>query len=251
MTRQGLSAAHALGTKLPRFRTAAEARRALLEQRDRSLAELRGLDATDSDFVMDSTPASLVALEQWYFALAARRGFARLGTERARFEVAMGFYFGTVAVRHAKARWIVEEFAFKPGTYELGIAHGKLFSLMGIEALCKDWHKRPGNKAHRALSREYAQYFAPAPRRASKPKPADQAIEAEVLRILGRKTRPSRYPWQLAEEIRDKLGVTRAKLPKDQVVRVLSAMEKRKRVVRIEHGGTGHYSVSFRLAGRA
>ncbi len=32
----------------------------------------------------------------------------------------MGFYFGAVAVRHAKARWVVEQFAFTPGTYESG-----------------------------------------------------------------------------------------------------------------------------------
>lgn len=249
MTRKALVVARAVGAKLPKFRNAIDARRALFGQRDRSLADLRALDAERSGFTMDETPDSLLALETWYFALVARRGFARLGTDRARFESAMGFYFGAVAVRHAKARWIVEESAFAPGGYEVGVTRGQ-FSLLGIETLCEDWHTRPNNKTHRALAREYAQHFAPSRRaRTSKPKGelTGDAIETEVLRILARKSTPSRYPWQLADEVRDKLGVTKAKLPNADVEHVLGAMEKRKRIVRVEHGGRGRYSVTYEL----
>jgi hypothetical protein len=161
----------------------------------------------------------------------------------------MGFYFGAVAVRHAKARWVVEPFAFAPGTYEIGITTGR-FTLMGIETLCESWHARPNNKTHRALAREYAQHFAPTPRRVSKPKPTSAAIEAEVLRILGRKSCKGRYPWQLADELRDKLGATKTTLPGSTVERVLAAMAKRKRIVRVDRGGSGRYSVEYLLAGR-
>lgn len=249
MSRKGLAAAHAHGTTLPRFRSAAEARRALHGVRDRSLAELRLL-AKDSTFELDATPDSLLVLERWYFALVARRGFSRLGIDRARFEIAMGFYFGAVAVKHAKARWIVEPFAFTPGTYEIGIAKGN-FSLMGIDALCERWHARPGNKTHRALSREYAQHFTPAPKRVSKPKPADVAIEAAVSKILGLKSCLGRHPWELANDVRDALGNTKTTLPTSDVDRVLATMVKRKRLIRVELGGTGRYSVTYVLPGRS
>ena len=249
MTRKGLAAARALGTKLPRFRSSADARRALQRERDRCLAELRALVTKDCGFVADETPESLRALEAWYFALVARRGFARLGTDRARCEAAMGYYFGAVAAGHAKARWVVQELAFAPGTYEIGVTKGR-FSLMGIEALCEDWRARPNNKAHRALARQYAEYFASAPRRVSQPKPTDDAIEAEVLRVLDRKSRPSRYPFQLADDVRSKLGLTRAKLSGDDVARVLAAMVRRRRIVRVVNGGSGHYSVSYQIADR-
>ncbi len=122
---------------------------------------------------------------------------------------------------------------------------------MGIEALCESWHARSNNKTHRALGREYAQHFAPTPRRVSKPKPTAAAIEGEVLQILGRKSCVrGHYPWELANDTRDKLGATRTTLPASVVQRVLNTMEKRKRIARIEHGGTGHYSVSYVLAGR-
>lgn len=42
-------------------------------------------------------------------------------------------------------------------------------------------------------------------------------------------------------------GVTKAKLPNAGVEHVLGAMEKRKRIVRVEHGGRGRYSVTYEL----
>ena len=246
MTRKGLAAARALGARLPKFRDAAAARRALLGLRDERLAEFKKLDTTGSGFVMDGSPESLVPLERWYFALVARRGFGALGMERPRFETAMGLYYGSVAVRHTRARWIVEEFAFAPGTWELGIEQ-KHFKLMGVDGLCEDWHRRPNNKTHRALARDYAQHFAPVPRQPSRPKPTAAELEAEVLKVLGLKSRPSLYPFRLAAALRHRLRLAAAKLTTHDVMAVLARLEKRKQVVRVEHGGRGHYSVSYQL----
>ncbi len=170
MTRAGLDAALSYGAKLPRFSTVAAAKRAMFEARDRALEHLRGLDL---DGVLDGSPESLLALEAWYFALHARRGgFARIGTDRRRFETAMGLYSAAVAVRHAKAKWIVEEFGFAPGTYELGVTLG-LTSLMGVDGMCLDWHRRTSNKYHRALQRDYFDHFPkPKQKKAAKKKRA-------------------------------------------------------------------------------
>jgi hypothetical protein len=126
----------AYGSKLPRFRSVAEARRALYAARDASLA--RDLSAVP----LDRTPESLGEVEKWFFTACPKR-------LQPRVERAMGFYFGAVAVKDAKARWVVTEFPFKPGTYELGIERS-LFAIMGIDAMCIGWRTRSRGSLMRA-----------------------------------------------------------------------------------------------------
>jgi hypothetical protein len=158
------------GAKLPRFATAAIARRTMLAARDEALAAVRAVAGTHG-VVLDDTPESLRAIEAWYFALHGKRGgFARAGTDRRRFETAMGLYYAAVAVADAGATWVVQEFAFAPGTYELGLEAG-LLAILGVDVMCHDWHLRSGNAQHRALLRDYRQHF-PAKKRAKAARPA-------------------------------------------------------------------------------
>jgi len=247
MSRQGVAVARAYGERLPRFGTKTAARRALFGERDRALGELRALDGAQ---ILDNTVESLLAIERWYFALVAARGFARLRLARARFEIAMGLYFGVVAVKQGGARWLVEELAFAPGRYELGIEARQL-RILGLDGLCTDWHKRQGNKAHRALFREYQQSLMPTPRRRPVPTPTPPELEAAIRRELGRAAgvrSKGLYPWELRDEVRDRLGATKRSLPTAVLDGVIAIMEQRRQLVRIDHGGRGHFSVSLKLA---
>ncbi len=143
MTRKGLAVATAYGAKLPRFRSVAEARRALYALRDASLAALADLTPVP----LDRTPESLGALEKWFFAECPKR-------LQPRVERAMGIYFGAVAVKQTSARWVVTEFPFKPGTFELGVEQ-RLSAIMGIDAMCIGWRKR----SRGSLMREYRAHF--------------------------------------------------------------------------------------------
>lgn len=74
---------------------------------------------------MDYSPDSLKSLEEAYFSLVERAGFARLGLTQQAFESLIGVYFAAVVTRNnPKAHLVVQEFAFTPGKYELGVAKG-------------------------------------------------------------------------------------------------------------------------------
>ena len=60
-------------------------------------------------------------MEQWYFDLLERDAFTGLGTERATFEECMAMYFLETAVRNSDVEWTVDEYAFEPGRYEIGV----------------------------------------------------------------------------------------------------------------------------------
>ena len=221
MTRNGLAVATAYGAKLPGFRGVAEARRALYAMRDELLAGLANL----SPVPLDRTPDSLFAVEKWFFKECPKR-------LQPRVERALGIYLGAVAVRHANARWVVSAFPFKPGTYELGIEQG-LFSLMGIDTMCIGWRKR----SRGSLTREYRAHFVPAPRRRTTLDAA--GIEAAIVKILARKSKPHYRPWDLARAI---------EAPRAAVDAVFAAMEKRERLVRVDLA-PGRHAFNYALAG--
>ena len=64
-------------------------------------------------------------------------------------------YLGQVIVHnHPEFRWIVEEFAFQRGKYEIGVTK-PLFTLMLTKRT--DLSSRPNNKKRQSLWRDYCQ----------------------------------------------------------------------------------------------
>ena len=63
----------------------------------------------------------------------------------------MSVYFGEVVVRNNdNAKWVVEEYAFVEGKYELMVNKG---------LLSNNWFNEPCNKKHNLLFRQYNRYF--------------------------------------------------------------------------------------------
>lgn len=66
----------------------------------------------------------------------------------------MSVYWGEVVIKNnADAKWLIEEFAFSQGKYELLVNKG-LFDMF------QDLYKRQDNKRQNLLFREYNRYFA-------------------------------------------------------------------------------------------
>src|SRR5215813_537242 len=96
---------------LPSFKSLEEAEEALFQSRDQDLETLKQLAATQSQFVMDYTPESIINLEAWYFALHECDGFKTLNIECSDFERCMAMYFGAVSVQNVQeASWIVRPY---------------------------------------------------------------------------------------------------------------------------------------------
>jgi hypothetical protein len=95
-------------------------------------------------------------LETWYFELLEQRGFARLGVSREMFEECVSMYIGQVIVHnHPEFRWTVQEFALKPGKYEIGVTR-HLFTRMLTGRT--DLSARPSNKRRQSLWRDYRRW---------------------------------------------------------------------------------------------
>ncbi len=147
------------GQKLPAFKSQAEAEGHLFAQRDARLSRVVALaEKSGGIFCADFSPSSLKGLEQWYFALWESDGFDSLGLSREEFEQCMAVYFCELAVRNCpEANWIVREYAFESGKYELGVQRG-LLSLM--RSRFTDHYKQPSNKRRQKIYREYQEHFA-------------------------------------------------------------------------------------------
>ncbi len=154
----GLQVARLFGQKLPTFKSQAEAEGHLFAQRDARLSRMVALsEQSGGVFSSDFSPDSLKGLEQWYFALWEADGFGSLGLSREELERCMAIYFCEVAVRNCpQAHWIVQEYAFEPGKYELGVKRG-LVSLM--RSRFTDHYKQPNNKRRQKIYREYRAHF--------------------------------------------------------------------------------------------
>ena len=96
-------------------------------------------------------------MEKWYFDLVDAEGFSALGTRREDLERCMAAYYGEVAVRNCEdAHWIVEEYVFKPGKFEIGVRRGN-FTQMLIRFT--DHYRQPRNQRRQKIFREYQKYF--------------------------------------------------------------------------------------------
>jgi hypothetical protein len=155
MTRAGLKIALDYGKRLPKFASLRDAKAAMFAQRDAALAALSEL-ATAHGIVLELKPTSLRVLEAWYFELYPR-GFARIGTDRRRFEAMMNFHSLAIAkATQPKARWVVTAYGFGAAHYELGVeTEGTTVGLGGCEAL----FKAPRNANHDSAYRQYCQMW--------------------------------------------------------------------------------------------
>jgi hypothetical protein len=158
VSRASRRAADDHGKTLPRYGSQEEAERALYAQRDLLLGQLRSAAAASPSFRFDFTPESLKTLERWYFDVRERGAFAKDGLSRETFERCMAMYFGEVIVKnHPAFRWVVREFPFVPGTYEIGVERGTLAVMLtrlgGV-------HTRPNNKKRESIWREYRRWVS-------------------------------------------------------------------------------------------
>src|SRR4029078_4531596 len=95
--------------------------RALLRARDDDIDYLRDLAASSQRFEPTFSPDSLKDLELFYFDLVNEERFEADSEERRRLRSAVATYLGAVLVKHAGYHWVVQEFAFARGRYEIGV----------------------------------------------------------------------------------------------------------------------------------
>jgi len=154
----GLKVAKAFGHKLPAFASRVEAEAQLFGKRDERLLRVKHLAArSGSVFTADFTPESLRDLEHWYFTLYETDAFGSLGVSREEFERCMATYFCEVAVRNSPgAKWVVREYAFERGKYEVGVQRGLIYLM---RSRFTDHYKQLNNKRHQKIYREYKQHF--------------------------------------------------------------------------------------------
>ena len=157
MGKAGLEAARHHGSALPQFKSRDEAQRVLYEQRDRELYALRTAAEQSETFVCDYTSESLKGLERWYFSLVESNEFAAVGMARQAMEQAISFYFGQVFVTVAGFQWVVEEFVFVPGRFQIGVRRGLVTIMVTLPS---DIAARPGNKRRESMWREFRKWAA-------------------------------------------------------------------------------------------
>ena len=156
MSKQGLKIAQGYAQTLPRFENSNEAERALFERRDHLLSRLRDATREDEKVQLDGSPQSLKDLERWYFAVLEGPGFASVLMDREDVEHAISMYLGEVLVRNTKQfRWVVEEFAFAEGRYEIGVGTSQVKIMLSRGA---NLQERPNNKQRQSLYREFSQF---------------------------------------------------------------------------------------------
>jgi len=141
---------------LPEFNDAESAGRELFRKRDEVLRLLDTASAGTGTFNADYSPDSLVALEGWYFELWEHQSFFEMGMGRSEFETAMAFYFGETLVRNVEGfEWLVEEYAFLPDRYEIGVGRERLKIML---SRFTDLFARPNNVNRDSIHRAYRKY---------------------------------------------------------------------------------------------
>ena len=159
MSKYSLNVAQQYGENLESFNSLDEAEQYFLSYRNSLLNRLENICKNNFSFMPDYTADSLKQLEKWYFDLFENNSFDDIGLNQEEFEEIMSIYFGEVAVRNNdNAKWIVEEFAFVKDKYVLLVNKGAMN--MAIDNKCKNWFKKPDNKRHTLLFREYNKYFS-------------------------------------------------------------------------------------------
>jgi len=158
MSKYGLFIAKLYGRELPSFNNPEEAKKNLFKIRDEHLSVLEQVAERQPGLNLDYSLESLKRLEAWYFDLYERDSFSSLGIERSHFETCIGIYFGAVLARNKSgAEWIVEEFAFQRGKYELGVRLQKGITVMAGRQ--KDLFRTHNNKKRQSLFRTCARYL--------------------------------------------------------------------------------------------
>jgi hypothetical protein len=153
-----MNAAYEYGKHLPSFSDLGEAKVALYQRRDVLIEAIVSSAEATNLFDASFSPESLKGLEAWYFNLIESDSFQRIGVNRIAFEQAMAMYFGETLVRNsADFEWIVQEFPFEAGKYEIGVKK-RLFTMMlgGFGSVAD----RPNNKRRESIWRDYQQCVA-------------------------------------------------------------------------------------------
>jgi hypothetical protein len=159
MSKKPINIAREFGEELPAFNSLLDATDHYERYRQAGLETLAGVAAAQPGFALDYSPESLKSLEDYYFNLIETGGFAGLGVSQPAFESLMGIYFGTVAARNDPAvRWIVQEFAFAPGRYELGVTKGS--TTVMVSSLRNLNLMQPHRKRRDRLYRMFQRFFA-------------------------------------------------------------------------------------------
>lgn len=161
MGTEGLKAAALHALTLPAFGSLTEAQVALTAKKSLAIAQLLSAAASSHATNLDFSAESLLRLEQWYFErIDRRRVFGLLRrAEPEELAESCAFYFGEVVVRTISGvQWVVEEFAFAPGRYEIGIRKG--LGAWMLSSFHSTLHHKL-NRTHDSMWRTYHHYFVP------------------------------------------------------------------------------------------
>ena len=148
MSRQGMIAAKLHGEELPTFTDAVVASESLTSYKDETLSTFARevFLGVEPNF----TPAGLKEVEAWYFGSSC----PAVSEDGCSIPHALGFFFGEVLCRNAGFTWVVQEYAFRPGCYEIGVNKGILYIM-----LTKGKHPTLDRNAQKnSLFREYNRY---------------------------------------------------------------------------------------------
>lgn len=148
MSRSGIIVAKQFGADLPCFPNAEAAELELHALKRRCLTELASI--ADLAPKLDYSPESLKSLELWFY----EKGEPKSISSKTSSAQAFGFYIGEIYCQNARFEWIVKEFAFLKGHYEMGVSRPGM-SIMFTKG------KLPastGNKLKQSLFREYKKY---------------------------------------------------------------------------------------------
>jgi hypothetical protein len=149
--------AEAYGDKLLSFPNQKEAEKMLIDLKNGRLVRINALSSNTVMFKPDFTSNSLKGLEKWFFELYENNSFGDIGTSQSEFETCVAMYFGEVAVKNNKAKWVVEKYFLGNDKYTLGIRRNEYFAqtLMNYGGL----PLRNNNKRKESIFREYKKYY--------------------------------------------------------------------------------------------
>jgi hypothetical protein len=160
MSKDGLAAAVKYSKDLIAFNDSKEAEDFFSTYRTSLLEELERISAESGVFTPDYSVDSLDPLEKWYFDLYENDSFSSTGVTKETFEKMMEIYFGETAVRGSEeANWIVREFPFVKGKYELLVKKGLMS--MSIVGKFQNLQNVQGNKRKNLMIRDFKKYFQP------------------------------------------------------------------------------------------
>jgi len=148
MSRHGMIVAGQYAQDLPEFSGHRDAEEALFAQRDTGLKELHSVNGLAEN--LDYSSESLKFLERWFF----ENGQPATTASGYSIPHAIAFYFGEVLCRTRQFRWVVQEFVFAKGRYEIGVQR----PLLAIMLTKGKQLQAAGNKRMQSLWREYQRY---------------------------------------------------------------------------------------------